>query len=69
MKTTALALVMGISLVAVPLAAQMPKTPPGTSDVRRVTAGTYSDVLDSTATVGQIAAALAKTDGVGPRTA
>lgn len=30
-----------------------------------LTAGTYSDVLDSTATVGQIAAALAKTDGVG----
>jgi len=42
MKTTAFALVMGISIAAVPLAAQMPKTPPGSSDVRRVTAGTYT---------------------------
>lgn len=30
-----------------------------------LTAGTYDDVLDSTATVGQIAAALARTEGVG----
>ncbi|MGC6331330.1 YceI family protein [Rhizorhabdus sp. FW153] len=42
MKITAFALVMGISIAAVPLAAQMPKAPPGSSDVRRVTAGTYT---------------------------
>lgn len=42
MKKSAIALMLGVSLAALPLAAQMPKTPPGTSDVRQVTAGTYT---------------------------
>jgi len=42
MKKSAIALMLGLSFAALPLAAQMPKTPPGTSDVRRVAAGTYT---------------------------
>lgn len=42
MYRSAAALILGLSLVALPIAAQMPKTPPGTSDIRGVTAGTYT---------------------------
>lgn len=42
MKKPALALLLGLSVAALPVVAQMPKTPPGISDVRRVTAGTYT---------------------------
>lgn len=42
MKKSALALLLGLSVAALPVVAQMPKAPPGISDVRRVTAGTYT---------------------------
>jgi len=42
MYRSATALLLGFSLVALPAIAQMPTTPPGASDVRRVTAGTYA---------------------------
>jgi polyisoprenoid-binding protein YceI len=42
MYRSATTLILGLSFVALPIAAQMPTTPPGTSDVSRVTAGTYT---------------------------
>ncbi|WP_016747382.1 YceI family protein [Rhizorhabdus wittichii] len=42
MVRSAAALLLGFSLVALPVVAQVPTTPPGISDVRRVTAGTYT---------------------------
>jgi len=42
MFRSATILLLGLSAAAAPLVAQMPKTPPGISDVRRVAAGTYT---------------------------
>ncbi|KQX18495.1 MULTISPECIES: YceI family protein [unclassified Sphingomonas] len=42
MYRSATALVLGLSFVALPIAAQMPKTPPGTPDIGGVTAGSYT---------------------------
>lgn len=42
MYRSATALLLGLSFVAVPIAAQAPTTPPGAADVSRVAAGTYT---------------------------
>lgn len=42
MSRTTIALLLGLSLLSLPVTAQTPKAPPGTSDVRRVAAGTYT---------------------------